>query len=329
MKVTATRRALLLVSVLALPLSACGSDAGSGESTGSPAAGSGVAASPAAAAKSAYPRTVKTSHGAVRIASEPKRIVVLGGAQMAEAVLALGGKPIVIGDGGAPLPPWLKGRTGDAEVETIAKQQSVQIEKIAAAKPDLIVSSNYITAFPGVAPKLKALAPTIDVDTTSINPDWNQILTTVADALGKPAQGTRLVAKLKAQMAAAGKGVPAGTTYDWVRLDNSGWGFGNGVLLDSFGLKPDKHQNNDNQSSLSLERSNELTGDAVFVWPYGKTKADVLATPGVSNLPSSKNGTLQVVGLNFALALNSPGAYSIPWIIKEIKPTLTKLASAK
>ncbi|RNI21157.1 ABC transporter substrate-binding protein [Flexivirga caeni] len=326
MKVTPARRAVLFATVVTLPLAACGSGSSGGAAKGSPS-GAGTSASTATGTSgAAFPRTVKTSYGSVRIPSAPRRIVVLG-AQSAEAVLALGGKPVAIDTGGSAYTPWLQDKVGDAAHQTLSDSKSVKVEAIAADRPDLIVVANWIMQLPGVASRLRALAPTVDVPENSVNPDWDKVIESTADALGKPAAGTALVSSLKSRMASAGKGIAPNTTYNWVRFDAQGWGMGNGSLLDSFGLKPAHSQNNSNTEVLSAERTNELTGDALFVWAYGKTAADVRAAPGAAQLPSVKKGTLQIVDLNFALALNSPGAYGIPWLIDQIRPTLAKLKS--
>lgn len=316
MNLSSSRMAVLLAAVIALTLAGCGSGGGN-PSDATPGAAKRTA-------NKAFPRTVQTSHGAVKIPASPQRIVVLG-AQQAEAVLALGAQPVAIDTGGAAYSPWLKGRTGSAEHQTLSDSKSVKIEAVAADRPDLIIAANWLLAMPGVANKLKAIAPTVDVPDKSINPDWDKVIRSTADALGQSAAGMSLVSSLSKQMANAGKSVPAGTTYNWVRLDANGWGMGNGSLLDSYGLKPAAGQDNSNIKQLSTERTGELTGDALFVWAYGKTATDVMNTPGATQLPAARNGTLKIVDLDFANALNSPGAYGIPWLTKQLRPTLAKL----
>ncbi|WP_446664626.1 ABC transporter substrate-binding protein [Flexivirga sp. B27] len=323
MNTTARRRTMLLAALLTVPLTltACGS--GSTATSAAPASGS----APGGGADSAFPRTVQATHGKVTIKSAPQRVVVLGG-QPAEAVLALGVTPVAIDTYGAPYTPWLKGKTRGAKHQTLSDSKSVKIEAVAANRPDLIIVSNWLMRLPGVANKLQNLAPTVDVAGSAVNPDWDKVITSTADALGKPKQGSKLIAGLKKQMSAVSKDVPKGSTYNWVRYDANGWGFGNGSLLDSFGLQPAKGQDNTNRKVLSTERTRELIGDSVFVWAYGKSAADVQQAPGVRQLPASKNGTLQVVDQDFATALNSPGVYSIPWLIDEITPTLDKLSKS-
>lgn len=318
MNASANRRAMTLAAVLALPLAACGSGSGGGADKSATAGRSDRAAS-------AYPRTVQTSEGPVAIKSAPKRIIVLG-AQQAEAVLALGETPVAIDTYGAPYTPWLKDKVGSAKHQTLSDAKSIKIEAIAADKPDLIIVSNWLMQTSGTAKKLRALAPTVDVPEKTVNADWDKVIASTADALGKPAAGMKLVTRLKKRMADAGKDVPAGSTYNWVRLDANGWGYGNGSLLNSFGLQPGRGQDNTNSKVISTERTNELTGDLLFVWAYGKTAKDVTAAPGATQLPAAKKGTLKIVDLNFANAVNSAGAYSIPWLVQEIQPQLDKLA---
>jgi iron complex transport system substrate-binding protein len=322
MNISVSRRAITLAALLTIPLAACGSGSGGGDET-SPTDGSADSSSDSASA--AYPRTVRTSRGPVTIKSAPKRIVVLG-AQPAEAVLALGATPVAIDTYGAPYSPWLKDKVGSAEHQKLSDAKSVKIEAVAADKPDLIIVSNWLMQLPGAAEKLRALAPTVDVPEKTVNADWDKVISSTADALGKPAAGTKLISSLKKRMSEAGESVPAGSTYNWVRLDADGWGYGNGSLLDSFGLKPGAGQDNTNSKVISTERTDELTGDLLLVWAYGKTAEDVVAEPGAKQLPAARKGTLKIVDLNFANAVNSAGAYSIPWLVNEIQPELDKLA---
>ncbi|MFD4399090.1 ABC transporter substrate-binding protein [Kitasatospora sp. NPDC058478] len=163
-------------------LTACGSSGGSGGNGGSGGATPGAGgASPdqksvkqggddyatviekmkgfgTDAAPGVYPRTVKHAMGETVIPAKPTRVVVLDTGEL-DNVVALGIQPvgIVYTDGSKSLPSYLKDKAGNpANVGTI---NSLNLEAIAALKPDLILGSQ-LRAQDQYA-QLSKIAPTV------------------------------------------------------------------------------------------------------------------------------------------------------------------------
>ncbi|MFF1792054.1 ABC transporter substrate-binding protein [Kitasatospora sp. NPDC058243] len=163
-------------------LTACGSSGGSGGNGGSGGATPGTGgASPdqksvkqggddyatviekmkgfgTDAAPGVYPRTVKHAMGETVIPAKPTRVVVLDTGEL-DNVVALGIQPvgIVYTDGSKSLPSYLKDKAGNpANVGTI---NSLNLEAIAALKPDLILGSQ-LRAQDQYA-QLSKIAPTV------------------------------------------------------------------------------------------------------------------------------------------------------------------------
>jgi iron complex transport system substrate-binding protein len=177
-----TRRSLLggsLGTVVLLGLSACGSGSGSDGSTGS----------------APKKRTVQTAKGPVEVPASPKRIVSIQPSATA-TLYDLGITPVAVYDEGAQyvspryLPRW-------KAADKVGTPGNIDIEKVAALDPDLIVGLDYEwnTSLYG---KLSAVAPTViaGVDT------WQATAHTVADAVDKLDDLAALEKKLTSRSAA-------------------------------------------------------------------------------------------------------------------------------
>ena len=107
--------------------------------------------------------TVTHAFGETKIPKPPTR-VVSAGLNDADDLLALGVVPVAITDwfGGEPFGvwPWAQARLGGATPAVLSLADGVQIEQIAAARPDLIVATNA-GLDTDTYQALTAIAPTI------------------------------------------------------------------------------------------------------------------------------------------------------------------------
>ncbi|MFB7618853.1 ABC transporter substrate-binding protein [Kitasatospora sp. NPDC056181] len=202
-------------------LTACGGSGGSGTSAGGSAkasSGSSAGSSPdqksvkqggddyatviekmkgfgTDAAPGVYPRTVRHAMGETVIPAKPVRVVVLDTGEL-DNVVSLGIQPVgvVHTDGSKTMPSYLKDRAGSpAAVGTI---NSLNLEAIAALKPDLILGSQ-LRAQDQYA-QLSKIAPTV----FSLRPGypWKQNFQLNAAPFGLEAEAK---AQLDAYQAAA------------------------------------------------------------------------------------------------------------------------------
>ncbi|GAA3594545.1 iron-siderophore ABC transporter substrate-binding protein [Kineosporia mesophila] len=180
----------LAAAAMATALTACG-DSDSGAS--SEASGT--------SATSAFPATVATKFGDVKIDAKPARVVALGWSD-AETALALGVQPVGASDwlgfGGEGVGPWAQGQYTKAP-ELIGTMEP-EFEKIAALKPDLILDvrssgdqKRYDT--------LSKIAPTVGVPEGGDNylTTWEQQTTMISEALGVPDEGKKLISDTDAE----------------------------------------------------------------------------------------------------------------------------------
>ena len=130
-------RSLLTTAACALALAACGSD----DDTSS----SGAAEASAPAAESgAFPVKIPHRYGTTVIDAEPERVVIAGLREQ-DAALALGVVPVAATEWYGKHPgavfPWAEEALGDADPPAVLTyEDGLQIEKIAAQRPDLIIA---------------------------------------------------------------------------------------------------------------------------------------------------------------------------------------------
>ena len=196
-------RLLPLVLVLAALAAGCGDEADT-----SSAGGAAPTAEP-----SAFPVTIEHRYGSTEITKAPERVVVAGLREQ-DSLLALGVVPVATTEWYGKHPgaifPWAKEALGDAPTPAVLGfTDGIQFEKIAAQRPDLILA-----VYSGLTKKdyetLSKIAPTVaqpkgEVDWGS---SWQEEITTVGKAIGKPAEAEKLREETEAKIAAAAKANP-------------------------------------------------------------------------------------------------------------------------
>jgi iron complex transport system substrate-binding protein len=193
----------LMLFIVALILSACGSAATSTQ----PAANSGAgtpAAAPAASQKPAEPAkqpdasapyTVKHVMGETTVKANPKRVVVLVN-DAVEASLTLGIKPVgmVKAWGTQPYYDHLKDKLEGVQI--VGDENQPNLEAIAALKPDLIIGNKLRQE--KIYQQLSSIAPTIFSERT--NSDALINFKTYAEALNKKEEGDKHLAAFEAKI---------------------------------------------------------------------------------------------------------------------------------
>lgn len=229
-------------------------------------------------ADGAFPRTVVHALGRTSVEAEPKRIAVISTGQL-DDLLTLGLVPAATtrADNAGLVPDYLRGAFPDkakalAKMADIGTRSSPALEKLAAAKPDLILVNStqgdlYST--------LSAIAPTVVTKGRGVN--WKKDLLTVADAVGERDRAVAIVSRFEKDAARQGRKLGGEDTKlsmvrftpDRVRM------FGaksfTGTIADDMGLGRPASQTFDGISQdLSGERIPEMDGDWIFTSVQGR-----------------------------------------------------------
>jgi iron complex transport system substrate-binding protein len=212
-------RLLAALALLAITLSACGSDS-------TPTATTGTTAG-AAADTGTFPATVKHKYGTTTVPQQPKRVVVVGIREQ-DAVLALGTAPVATtewyGNEPGALEPWAKAKLGDAPLPKVLPMgDGIDVERVAAQHPDLIIGIDSAMTRKQYD-QLSHLAPTVAPPAGTIDwgASWQQDLQMVGDALGQRAKADQLQKQVEDQIQAVADAHPdwQGKTAISATIDN-------------------------------------------------------------------------------------------------------------
>ncbi|KAA0942190.1 iron-siderophore ABC transporter substrate-binding protein [Streptomyces apricus] len=324
-------RLRLLTGALALALTgtlaACGSsdDSGTQESAAQKSGG-------------AFPAKVATKFGTVTVDEKPQRVVALGWGD-AEAALSLGVQPVGASDwlafGGDGVGPWAE----DLYDESPQKIGTLEpeYEKIAALKPDLILdtkSSGDRTRYE----TLSKIAPTVGVpkggDQYKIS--WEKQTTMVAQALGVPDDGKKLIAETEKKFEDAAGAHPEfkDRTITLGSRTASTWGAyvrgtGRVDFVERLGFRNNPAVEAKAGSAFSVpvseENLNLLDADLTVMAPIGVTAKKISSDPLFKAVPSVKAGHSVVFDdpdISQAFAMDS--VLSVDYALEKVVPLFSK-----
>ncbi|MEU7046385.1 ABC transporter substrate-binding protein [Streptomyces varsoviensis] len=318
------RSAALLVAAIAgsLALTGCGSDSKAGSQD---AAGGGSGK-----------RTVTDANGKkVEVPAAPKKVVTLSEPTL-DAALALGVQPIgaTSGRGQSGVAGYLAEKAKSAKI--VANVAEPDLDKLSAMRPDLILLDETVGA-KRVQDKLKGIAPT--VLTAKLNAPWKEAFSATADALGKKADGEKLLAGFDKQVGEVkgALGGNAGAVTSVIRWQNGapsvvGKGKGHvGDTLAALGLSRPKSQQGESighSEPVSLERLDSIDGDWLFFGALGDKAAGekgLKEADGVPNFNKLKAVTKHHVVVVDGSAWNSSGGpLAAQAVLDDIKSAMTK-----
>jgi iron complex transport system substrate-binding protein len=327
---------LAAAAVLALAFAACGS--GDDEP---PSTASGKAGGPESGA---FPVTIEHKFGSTTIDAEPKRVVVAGLREQ-DALLALGIVPVATtewyGKHPGALFPWAKDELGDAELPTVLDYtDGLEIEKIAAQRPDLILA-----IYSGMTKKeystLSKIAPVIaqpkgEVDYGS---SWQEETLITGEAVGKAKQAQRLVDETEKLIADAAAEHPefkdqtAANISDYQGIFVYGPQDVRTRMLEQLGFTyPDELRKafpDDFGGQLSDEKVDALDVGALVWFADGdRTVPELKRMPVYRDLKVRKEGRDIFIHTKDRVyeATSFPSVLSMPTLLKELVPRLAAAA---
>jgi iron complex transport system substrate-binding protein len=279
------------VVAASLVLAGCASGSGSPSSSSS------------GSSDGAFPVSITTALGTTKIESQPKRVVALGWGD-AETALELGVQPVGASDwlafGGDGVGPWLKGAY--TKSPKIIQTLEPSYEDILKLKPDVILDVKSSGDKDRYA-KLSAIAPTVAIPKGGENylASTQQQTTMIAKALGKEAEGKKLLSDLDDAYAAARKAHPEFEGKTAVVGAYSSEGFGAYASTDSrstfmrnLGFTIPKAIDEQAGKAFSVHLSDEnldlLNADLTLILPIYVDASKAEADPLFQKVPSVEAG---------------------------------------
>jgi iron complex transport system substrate-binding protein len=305
-----------------------------GCSSSSPSSSSSSAGS----SDGAFPVSITTGLGTTTIDSAPKRVVALGWGD-AETALELGVQPVGASDwlafGGDGVGPWLKGAYKKSP--KIIKTLEPSYEQILKLKPDLILdvkSSGDKDRYD----KLSAIAPTVAIPKGGENylASTTQQVDMISKALGKEAEGKKLLSDLDESYATARKAHPefTGKTAAIGAYTSEGFGVyasrdSRATFMQNLGFTIpsaiDKAAGKEFSVSLSNENLDLLDADLTVVLPIYVDASKASSDPLFQKVPSVEAGHAIVIDdsdVSTAFSLGTTAA--IEWALKRLPDEFAK-----
>ncbi|AGK55515.1 ABC transporter substrate-binding protein [Bacillus sp. 1NLA3E] len=250
--------------------------------------------------------TVKHAMGETTLEKAPKRVVILTN-EGTEALLAMGVKPVGAvqswtGD------PWYDHISKDMKgVQVVGVESQVNVEAIAALKPDLIIGNKMRQE--NIYEQLSAIAPTIYAET--LRGDWQENFKLYAKALNKEEKGNEVLGKYQKRIASLKEklGDKLSMKISMVRFMAGDVRIYHkdtfsGVILDSLGFaRPESQNVNDfAERNVTKERLSAMDGDILFYFTYDTGNGEAtqlekewLEDPLFKNLEVAKKGNVHKV----------------------------------
>jgi iron complex transport system substrate-binding protein len=265
----------MVLFVLALAVSACGSTAGPGGTAGtavnqaaSPEAGKPKDQGGASTAATGE-KIIKHAMGTATLKKKPERVVVLFNG-MTDISLHLGVKPVGSVESWEEKPWYNYLRAQMDGVKNLGEETQPNVEAIIALKPDLIIGTK--NRHEKIYPQLESIAPTIMTEEIF---DWKANLKIAADALYKQEEGAKILSEWDRRVAEfkqkAGDKL-AKSEVSIVRFERDGsarfyaTGFA-GTIFKELGLPRPKAQMVEGKAVVNLtskEQMSQLDGDYIF-----------------------------------------------------------------
>lgn len=294
------------------------------------------------AASGSFPVTIHNAYGDATIDEQPERVAALGYADVALAS-ALGAQVVaapesftsVAGAGDEKNLPYIDPLPEDT---TWLNPMSINVEQVAAAKPDVILATAGFTLDEALYAQLSDIAPVVSYETALYGATSEESALRIGNALGKSEDAERLIAEADAAVEAIKEDLPglAGGTFLYGQARD-------GVvvmLVDEANVTAKFMQqlglvalpavaDLGGQGSVpgaidvSFEQAPLFNDAGVMFMTF---QSDALqekfeSDPIVSKQPIMSQRYVPV-GLEAATALQDPNIASVPWLLEQLRPGL-------
>ncbi|MGB8403047.1 MAG: ABC transporter substrate-binding protein [Mycobacterium sp.] len=285
--------------------------------------------------------TIDHAFGQTKISGPPKQVVSAGLTGQDE-LLAVGVVPIAVTEwfGGQPSAvwPWAQPKLGTAQPAVLNLDNGIQVDKIAALKPDLIIATNAGLDSDTYS-KLAAIAPTV----AQSGPDaffepWKDQATAIGQAVFKADEMKQLIDAIDTKFTAVGKNYPVfsgrkvflvngAPTPAGVTVTPAGWrteflgemGIGTPNGLDQFVHGQHAFIPRDQMASVLDD------ADAV-IWTVDDDQqpAAIAADPTVAQLNLAKTNRILFPNKDLSAAITFASVLSYPAVADQLPPLLAK-----
>lgn len=282
--------------------------------------------------------SVAHKFGTSEVPVQPERVVTLS-AQWLDAVLAFDIQPVAFardalaGDDG--LYDWQVEHLDGATPLTATEATGLPLEQIAALDPDLILA-DYSASEQSVYDQLDAIAPTLGLLGDEQVDRWESQVGVIGEIFGRFDDAEAIIERVRSAVADTAAELPGleGKTAVLSQFMFDGNQIvavadpddGAAALFYDLGMSWPEHVVTEAAGAgrvfVSAERVDILRSDLLIMWPNGGEPDDLLRLPGFAELPAVQSGAFAAVDVETVVALNTPSALSIEWVLDSLRPEL-------
>jgi iron complex transport system substrate-binding protein len=286
--------------------------------------------------------TIKHAFGETKIPGPPKRVVSAGYTDQ-DDLLAVGVVPVAVtnwfGDQPFGVWPWAQPKLGTAQPVVLDLSNGIQIDQIAALKPDLIVATNAGLDADTYA-KLTAIAPTIPQSgQDAFFEPWKDQATTIGQAVFKGAEMSALISGVDDRFVKAGKDntsfsgkkvflVRGNFAGDVAQITPAGW---RTDFLTQMGFViPDGIDNyvNGNEALVPRDHAASVLDEAdLLIWTIESDEEPsvLLADPTFAQLKATKTNRNVLTGKDLAGAIAFTSVLSYGMVADQLPQLIAKV----
>lgn len=285
--------------------------------------------------------TVKHAFGETTVAAPPKRVVSAGFTEQ-DSLLALGVVPIATTEwfGGQPFAvwPWAQPKLGAAQPVVLTLDNGVQVDRIAALKPDLIVATNAgVDA--DTYQKLSAIAPTIPQSgADAFFEPWQTQAAAIGAAVFQDDTMKNLIKAVNDKFTQVGADNQQFKDKTAILLEGRLWD--NAVIatlpgwrtdfLNQMGFAPPdgikSYGRDDHRAVIPVDQAaSALDGADVLIWTTesDEDRAALVANPAIADLRATKHDRNVFTGKDLAGAIAFSSVLSYPAVADQLPPLLS------
>jgi iron complex transport system substrate-binding protein len=286
--------------------------------------------------------TIKHVFGETKIPGPPKRVVSAGYTDQ-DDLLALGVVPVAVtnwfGDQPFGVWPWALPKLGTAQPVVLDLSNGIQVDQIAACKPDLIVATNAgLDA--DIYTKLSSIAPTVaQSGQDAFFEPWKDQAATIGQAVLKFDEMRTLVSALDDKFVNAGKNnasfsgkkvfvLRGAFVGDALQITPAGW---RTDFLTQMGFViPDGIDNyaKGNEALVPRDRAATVLDEAdALIWTTesDEEQAALLADPTFAQLKATRTNHNVLTGKDLAGAITFATVLSYAMVADQLPPLINKV----
>jgi iron complex transport system substrate-binding protein len=285
-----------------------------------------------------FPVTIEHALGTTTITAPPTRIVALSFEEdvLSQVGVAVVGRTENYYAPGA-LQPWQEGHV-DPRVVALGGPDGLDLEKVAALAPDLILATNHYE-LESVYEGLSAIAPTIGYRTGWGEATWQDTARVIGRAVGKEAEVEQRIREVDGSVAALAAELPglSGKTFSSVfyydagqfSVDTNPEGH-TAKLLGQLGMVMSPRIVADVVNrSVGAEQMGLIDADLVRLgYASDQLRTQLAASPLFHALPAVRDGRVFESDVFGATAGNNPTLLNVPWQLEQQRAVLERVAAS-